>query len=409
MLEGWGQIVARRVRSKVAEYRGTEQAQVDARQLALDLLAALKTHEPAAMTLAAFVPRWIEEHARANRHKPRGIASKESILRMHLLPRFGDRPMNTLVDADIQGLKADLAERQPKTVNNVLSVLNKLLRTAVRWNVLPRMPVTIDLLPVLPPGFSFYDLEEWRTFIVHAEAHAATSGDYRRLAMILLGGDAGLRAGEMRALEWDDVDLKHGVVHVQRSESRGDVTAPKSGRSRVLPMTRKLASVLTLLESEHGDRARVLNADGKPDASEQNLRTWMVAAQRDARIKQTGGIHALRHTFCSHLAMRGAPMLAIKELAGHQSLRTTMRYMHLGSTEARRAIALLDRNTGPSATRETTRMSPAGFEPSGDGSQGIAVASVSTEAGHPVGVSRTEQTDSLSVLREALKGVGGDS
>ena len=40
-------------------------------------------------------------------------------------------------------------------------------------------------------------------------------------------------------------------------------------------------------------------------------------------------IHILRHTFCSLLAMRGAPARAIQELAGHQDLGTPQRYVHL--------------------------------------------------------------------------------
>ena len=51
-------------------------------------------------------------------------------------------------------------------------------------------------------------------------------------------------------------------------------------------------------------------------------------AARRAQIAQNG-VHRLRHTFCSHLAMRGAPARAIQELAGHQDLMTTQRYMHL--------------------------------------------------------------------------------
>jgi len=49
-----------------------------------------------------------------------------------------------------------------------------------------------------------------------------------------------------------------------------------------------------------------------------------------------GQIHILRHTFCSHLAMRGVPAKVIQELAGHADLTTTMRYMHLakGSKDA---------------------------------------------------------------------------
>ena len=50
----------------------------------------------------------------------------------------------------------------------------------------------------------------------------------------------------------------------------------------------------------------------------------------------------LRHTFCSHLAMRGAPARAIQELAGHRDLTTTQRYMHLSPAALDSAIRLLD-------------------------------------------------------------------
>ena len=52
--------------------------------------------------------------------------------------------------------------------------------------------------------------------------------------------------------------------------------------------------------------------------------SWRRAARR-ANVKP--GIHILRHTFCSHLAMRGAPARAIQELAGYQDLKTTQRYV----------------------------------------------------------------------------------
>ncbi len=54
------------------------------------------------------------------------------------------------------------------------------------------------------------------------------------------------------------------------------------------------------------------------------------------------GTHVLRHTFCSHLAMRGAAPKAIQELAGHSTLSMTMRYMHLAPIALRQAIELLD-------------------------------------------------------------------
>ena len=64
---------------------------------------------------------------------------------------------------------------------------------------------------------------------------------------------------------------------------------------------------------------------------------------RRANVKP--GIHILRHTFCSHLAMRGAPARAIQELAGHQDLGTTQRYMHLSPAALDAAIRLLETGT----------------------------------------------------------------
>lgn len=52
-------------------------------------------------------------------------------------------------------------------------------------------------------------------------------------------------------------------------------------------------------------------------------------------------MHILRHTFCSHLAMRGAPGKATQELAGHENLMT-MRYMHLSPAARTNAIRRLD-------------------------------------------------------------------
>jgi len=65
------------------------------------------------------------------------------------------------------------------------------------------------------------------------------------------------------------------------------------------------------------------------------------AAQRIAHTR-VAGVHVLRYTFRSHLAMRGAPARAIQELAGHADLTMTQRYMHLSPSATEEAIRLLD-------------------------------------------------------------------
>jgi len=50
---------------------------------------------------------------------------------------------------------------------------------------------------------------------------------------------------------------------------------------------------------------------------------WMAKAQKRVGLPVTRALHVLQHTFCSRLAMRGAPAKAIQELAGHENLSTT--------------------------------------------------------------------------------------
>ena len=73
-----------------------------------------------------------------------------------------------------------------------------------------------------------------------------------------------------------------------------------------------------------------------------------------------GGVHILRHTFCSHLAMRGAPARAIQELAGHADLTTTQRYMHLSPAAVEASIRLLEQPIPRAAFGELLERRPTG-------------------------------------------------
>jgi site-specific recombinase XerD len=109
-------------------------------------------------------------------------------------------------------------------------------------------------------------------------------------------------------------------------------------------MTTRLIAALQAIRHLRGQRM-LYQRNGEP-VSENALRSWMERAERDGGLPVTGHIHRLRHTFCSHLAMRGAPAKAIQELAGHADLTTTMRYMHLSPASLNQAIRLLEQR-GP--------------------------------------------------------------
>jgi site-specific recombinase XerD len=143
----------------------------------------------------------------------------------------------------------------------------------------------------------------------------------------------------MMALEWSDLDLVKGQLCVARSEWKGHVTTTKGGQIRYVPLTERLAAALRA--HRHLKGPRVLCADNGAPLSQREVQGLVARAARRANLRNVG-VHVLRHTFCSHLAMRGASTRAIQELAGHQQITTTQRYMHLSPAAIDSAIRLLE-------------------------------------------------------------------
>ena len=229
-------------------------------------------------TLEAFVPRYMAEHVRANRHKPSTQSLKQHIIDFYLKPRWAKWRLDEIRDCDVQKLKADLAELSPKTVNNVLCVLNTMFKVALEWGVIDAMPTRVKLLKVSPSDVPFYEPHDYERLV---EA-ARSIGDHRLLVFVLLGGDAGLRCGEIIALEQTDVDLKRGVLNVRQSEWEGHLSLPKSGRGRRVVLTERLAAALAKNRHLHG--ARVLwreESEGK--VTQVLLAKWM------RRLQAQGG------------------------------------------------------------------------------------------------------------------------
>jgi len=232
-------------------------------------------------TLEDFAPRFVDGHARANRHKPSGIAAVESILKWHLVPTLGRKRLDAISNEQLQGLKLKLAQakRAPKTVNNVLTVLSSLLKRAVEWGELDRLPCTIKLLHNPKKSAGFHDLEEYERLL-----SVARKRDHNVYVMVLLGGDAGLRLGEIVGLEWRDVDLTARRLTVQRSDWLGHVTAPKGGRLRCLPMTQRLTLALRQARHLRSDRVLCL-PDGSPITRDRVIKA-IRSAQRAASVAE---------------------------------------------------------------------------------------------------------------------------
>ena len=286
-------------------------------------------------TLLEYSFEFIEDYAK-NENKPSEVMNKEGILRRYLLPSLGKLKLDEIGVREMAKMKSEMRKRElsDKTVKNALAVLGKLLRYAEECGVIDRVPrIKMPRVPVA--DYDFLTFEE-------AERLLDAIEDRQWHAMVLTALRTGLRYGELCELRWDDVDLVAGRLMVRRSFTKGFVTSPKTHRSREVPLSPATIETLKGIRGlRHLKNGLVFC---KPDGGRRIHRRADVAIKRFCRAAglRAIGWHVLRHTFASHLIMRGRSIKEVQELLGHSDVTMTMRYAHLSPQVKRDAVATLD-------------------------------------------------------------------
>ncbi|MGH9886789.1 MAG: tyrosine-type recombinase/integrase, partial [bacterium] len=219
----------------------------------------------------------------------------------------------------------------PNTANKVLGCLKHVLRLAHKRGLLEDVP-EIKKLPAPPPKFDFLTFEEAERLI------AAAEGEWRTL--VIVGLNTGLRRGELLALGKASVDLKRRRLHVCRNLYRGRFGTPKSGKNRYVDLNERAAAALAAHEHTRSEDLVFCDAKGKP-LTASRIRFELRAICKRAGLRRIGP-HVMRHSFASHLVMRGVPLAVVQKLMGHSSIVVTQRYAHLVPQMTRDAVLLLD-------------------------------------------------------------------
>ncbi|MFH1437605.1 MAG: site-specific integrase, partial [Pseudomonadota bacterium] len=155
--------------------------------------------------------------------------------------------------------------------------------------------------------------------------------------MALLSLHCGLRAGEIFALSWQDINLDLGMITVRDPKNRETRHAYMTDRVRAMLAAGKAGAPEELVyRSRKGGKIEsVSNAFEKVV---QRLDLNKGVSDRRNRVV----FHTLRHTFASWLAVRGTPLHVIKELMGHRTMRVTEKYSHLVPDVKKRAVAVFN-------------------------------------------------------------------
>src|SRR4051794_18519974 len=282
-------------------------------------------------TFADAAAEWLRYVEHDRDCKPSTLRDYRNVVAARLLPVFGEMRVEDLTADMVETWRASLGADRKKplsnrTRNKALTILGAVMERARKVYGLPSNPVRdVEKLRERYDAtrFAFYSPEE-----VHALVRAAASEQDG--AIFLTAAFTGLRRGELIALRWRDVDFERSAIRVSGSYANGKLTAPKSGKGRVVPMVPEVAAALAQLgqrDRATGDDDLVFPGDFAGYLDGSALRRRFVAAQDRAGLRRIR-FHDLRHTFGT-LAVRGAESIVeLQTWLGHAEVRTTMRYTH---------------------------------------------------------------------------------
>ena len=253
------------------------------------------------------------------------------------------------------------AGAQKTTLNRTLNDLKSSLAKAVEWGLIETHPIAgVKRIRVdTNPEARFLSGDEHKRLIkaldgrenkLRAERERANdwrrARDYPLLAdlrthafadhlkpMVILSLNTGLRRGELFGLTWRSVHLKEKYITV-----RG--TNTKNQRTRHIPLNAEALTCLTKWQ-EQAPASEGLVFPGKGGKKFDNVNSSWRRIVKDAQVQKFRW-HDLRHTFASHLVMKGVDLNTVRELLGHSDLQMTLRYAHLSPDHKAAAVARLE-------------------------------------------------------------------
>jgi integrase len=301
-------------------------------------------------TFADAAAEWLRFIEKDRERKPSTLLDYQSALRAHLLPAFADRPLESITPEDIERWRRSLTGLSNRSKNKLLIQLHGIFRRAQIVWALPVNPLDrVEKHPMRASG----NIEVFSPEEVWALVRASVSEQDG--ALFLTAAFTGLRRGELLALRWRDVDFAGSTIRVRASYAGGQLTTPKSGKVRAVPMAPDVAAALAQLGRRDfwtgdDDLAFVGSTGSYLDGSALCRRYKEALARAGLRPLR---FHDLRHTFGTRMIAK-ADIRRVQEWMGHSNIQTTMRYLHYAPRkEDAELVAAAFRTEVPVAEDET--------------------------------------------------------
>jgi integrase/recombinase XerD len=154
--------------------------------------------------------------------------------------------------------------------------------------------------------------------------------------MLMLTYSGGLRVSEVVTLKTRSIDSKRMMIYVERAKGKKD---------RVVPLSPTLLVILREYWRRYKPDFKGYLFPGQNSNEPYSTRSLQLVLQRAktrAGIIKPGSVHALRHSFATHLLDTGTDVTMIMKLLGHNDLKTTLRYLHVTNRDLLNVVSPLD-------------------------------------------------------------------
>jgi integrase len=287
------------------------------------------THDSENLTVAEYVGRWLE--STRDTVGLRTYQRSEETARLHITPALGNVKLEKLTAMLLDGLyrKKLKAGLSPRSVQIIHATAHKMLKQAVRWNLV-RHNVAEN---ATPPKTAHKEMQP----LTHEQAQVllrtAREHQPQYFALYALAITTGARLGELLALQRSDVDLDAGTLRISKTVHNGRVSAPKTSAGRRTVRVSKLAqdALRDHLNLYAGDVWLFPSPVNDMSIHRATLHiSYWKPVLRLAGLPDETRFHDLRHTAASLLLGESVPVPVVSQLLGHADSSITLKvYAHM--------------------------------------------------------------------------------
>lgn len=329
-----GKRTSRRVGARAA-------AEAVAREISAQLQLGKFDFQPS-RTVPAFkeyAQSWLETSiTEANDYKPSTVKDYELLLKNHINAEFEDIPVNEITRGKIKAfLLGKLNEGYARsTVSHMKDVISGVLTNAMDDELIQANPA-LGLRNILKKKSNSEDdidplTDDELNLLLKTVYESPKLKEH--FCLFLLLARTGMRIGEALALQWGDIDFNGRFIQVRRSDVRGIISTPKSGKSRRVDMSQQLKEALEIQEAASKKKGLSLGFGGLPEyvftnetgtiIDKDNWRRRVFnKALKDAKLR-TIRIHDLRHTYATLRISKGDNIVDVSGQLGHHSIKLTL-------------------------------------------------------------------------------------